>query len=59
MTMKFKLDTFDVRTRSRTLPDYTCATSIISQCASEILKDEIKAEQEANSKALTLRLMGD
>ena len=58
MTLKFKLDTFEVRTRSQTLPDYTCASAIISQCALEILKDEMKAEQSANSKVLTLRLLG-
>lgn len=58
VTMKLKLDTFEVRTRSQTLPDYTCSTEIIFQCASEILKDETKAELANNSKALTLRLMG-
>lgn len=59
MTMKFKLSTFEVRSRSQTLPDYTCVTEIISQCASEILRDEMKAELTENSRALTLRLMGD
>ncbi|KAM3185961.1 hypothetical protein ACTXT7_005309 [Hymenolepis weldensis] len=58
VTMKLKLDTFEVRTRSQTLPDYTCSTEIIFQCASEILKDETKAEWANNSKVLTLRLMG-
>ncbi|VDL19931.1 unnamed protein product [Hymenolepis diminuta] len=58
VTMKLKLDTFEVRTRSQTLPDYTCSTEIIFQCASEILKDEAKAELANNSRALTLRLMG-
>ncbi|VDK31805.1 unnamed protein product [Taenia asiatica] len=58
VTMKFKLNTFEVRSRSQTLPDYTCVTEIISQCASEILRDEMKAELTENSKALTLRLMG-
>lgn len=56
--MKLKLDTFDVRSRSQTLPDYTCSLEIIYQCASEILKDEMKAELANNSKSLTLRLMG-
>ncbi|VDO03454.1 unnamed protein product [Rodentolepis nana] len=58
VTMKLKLDTFEVRSRSQTLPDYTCSIDIIFQCASEILKDEVKAELANNSKALTLRLMG-
>ncbi|CDS40731.1 dna polymerase kappa [Echinococcus multilocularis] len=58
VTMKFKLSTFEVRSRSQTLPDYTCTTAIISQCASEILRDEMKAELTENSKVLTLRLMG-
>ncbi|KAL5112563.1 DNA polymerase kappa [Taenia crassiceps] len=58
VTMKFKLNTFEVRSRSQTLPDYTCVTEIITQCASEILRDEMKVELTENSRALTLRLMG-
>uniref|UniRef100_A0A5K3FU39 DNA-directed DNA polymerase n=1 Tax=Mesocestoides corti TaxID=53468 RepID=A0A5K3FU39_MESCO len=58
VTMKFKLDTFEIRSRSQTLSDYTCAATMIYQCASEILKTEIKSELTTNARNLTLRLMG-
>lgn len=58
MTMKLKLATFEIRSRSQTLPDFTSTASVMFQCASEILKDEIKLETKDTRKALTLRLMG-
>ncbi|KAL7063018.1 hypothetical protein AAHC03_0119 [Spirometra sp. Aus1] len=57
VTLKLKLDTFEVRTRSQTLPDFTCSPTAIFQCAQDILKEEMRIEAE-RSKSLTLRLMG-
>ncbi|VDN25088.1 unnamed protein product [Dibothriocephalus latus] len=57
VTLKLKLDTFEVRTRSQTLPDFTCSPTAIFQCAQDILRDEMRIEAE-RSKLLTLRLMG-
>ncbi len=56
--MKLKLDTFEIRSRSQTLPDFTNTSSVIYQCAAEILREEFKAELATKSKDLTLRLMG-
>ncbi|CAI2726136.1 unnamed protein product [Schistosoma spindalis] len=60
ITLKMKLDTFEIRTRSQLLPDYTNHTEIINSFGRELLREEMvgfKSNTTAN-KPLTLRLMG-
>ncbi|CAH8504249.1 unnamed protein product [Schistosoma margrebowiei] len=60
ITLKMKLDTFEIRTRSQLLPDYTNHTEIINSFGRELLREEMVAfkSNTAVNKPLTLRLMG-
>lgn len=60
ITLKMKLDTFEIRTRSQLLPDYTNHTEIINSFGRELLREEMAAFKlnTALNKPLTLRLMG-
>ncbi|CAH8493751.1 unnamed protein product [Schistosoma mattheei] len=60
ITLKMKLDTFEIRTRSQLLPDYTNHTEIINSFGRELLREEMVAFKlnTAVNKPLTLRLMG-
>ncbi|CAH8476476.1 unnamed protein product [Schistosoma turkestanicum] len=60
ITLKMKLDTFEVRTRSQLLPDYTNHTEIINSFGRELLHEEMVAckSNPLVNKPLTLRLMG-
>ncbi|CAH8532756.1 unnamed protein product [Schistosoma rodhaini] len=60
ITVKMKLDTFEIRTRSQLLPDYTNHTEIINSFGRELLREEMVAfkSNPAVNKPLTLRLMG-
>ncbi|CAH8507603.1 unnamed protein product [Schistosoma haematobium] len=60
ITLKMKLDTFEIRTRSQLLPDYTNHTEIINSFGRELLREEMVAfkSNTALNKPLTLRLMG-
>ncbi|KAK4469609.1 hypothetical protein MN116_007144 [Schistosoma mekongi] len=60
ITLKMKLDTFEVRTRSQLLPDYTNHTDIINSFGRELLREEMSAckSNPLINKSLTLRLMG-
>ncbi|VDP38191.1 unnamed protein product [Schistosoma curassoni] len=55
-----KLDTFEIRTRSQLLPDYTNHSVIINSFGRELLREEMVAFKlnTAVNKPLTLRLMG-
>ncbi|VDQ17926.1 unnamed protein product [Trichobilharzia regenti] len=56
-----KLDTFEVRTKSQLLPDYTNHSEIINSFGRELLREEMiahKSNPSNNNKPLTLRLMG-
>ncbi|CAH8838911.1 unnamed protein product [Trichobilharzia szidati] len=61
ITLKMKLDTFEVRTKSQLLPDYTNHAEIINSFGRELLREEMiahKSNPNNNNKPLTLRLMG-
>nr|CAH8838682.1 unnamed protein product [Trichobilharzia regenti] len=61
ITLKMKLDTFEVRTKSQLLPDYTNHSEIINSFGRELLREEMiahKSNPSNNNKPLTLRLMG-
>ncbi|CAH8505085.1 unnamed protein product [Schistosoma curassoni] len=60
ITLKMKLDTFEIRTRSQLLPDYTNHSVIINSFGRELLREEMVAFKlnTAVNKPLTLRLMG-
>ncbi|KAA3675608.1 DNA polymerase kappa [Paragonimus westermani] len=47
LTMKLKLDTFEVRSRSQPLPDYTNDAEVIATFATEILREEMLNEKSA------------
>ncbi|TGZ58268.1 hypothetical protein CRM22_009730 [Opisthorchis felineus] len=47
LTLKLKLDTFENRSRSQMLPDYTNDAEIIATFATEILREEIANERMA------------
>lgn len=48
--MKLKLDTFEVRTRSQTLPDYTNEAEILALIGSELLREEMLPEKSTAYK---------
>ncbi|CAH8494795.1 unnamed protein product [Heterobilharzia americana] len=60
LTLKMKLDTFEVRTKSQLLPDHTHHTEIINSFGRELLREEMIAYKSnpGINKQLTLRLMG-
>ncbi|TNN18129.1 DNA polymerase kappa subunit [Schistosoma japonicum] len=60
ITLKMKLDTFEVRTRSQLLPDYTSHADIINSFGRELLREEMSSSKSNPliNKPLTLRLMG-
>ncbi|KAF7256799.1 hypothetical protein EG68_06714 [Paragonimus skrjabini miyazakii] len=47
LTMKLKLDSFEVRSRSQPLPDYTNDAEVIATFATEILREEMLNEKNA------------
>ncbi|KAF5399764.1 DNA polymerase kappa subunit [Paragonimus heterotremus] len=47
LTVKLKLDSFEVRSRSQPLPDYTNDAEVIATFATEILREEMLNEKNA------------
>ncbi|CAH8445858.1 unnamed protein product [Dicrocoelium dendriticum] len=51
LTLKLKLDTFEVRSRSQLLPDYTNECELIATFAIELLREEMANEKNAHCSA--------
>ncbi|KAL3316093.1 hypothetical protein Ciccas_005264 [Cichlidogyrus casuarinus] len=59
ITLKMKLDTFEIRTRCHTLTEYTDSYDVISVTALQLLETEFNDEQTKLGRPLCLRLMGE